>query len=84
MNSRNRAILKYLLSQGGEASASQIAFQLDCPQASVRRSIQELRREGWNISESGAPEWLYRLDKAQTAITGTQPATTNQGDGATL
>ena len=58
---RNEKILSRL-SIGGEESASNLALILDCPVPSVRRSIQELRADGHNISFSGSGSGeLYRL-----------------------
>jgi biotin operon repressor len=37
------------LTTGGEISIDTVARILDCPEASVRRDIQELRREGYYI-----------------------------------
>ena len=37
--------------QSGQATSYTLAGLLDCPQASVRRDIQKLRREGYIISE---------------------------------
>lgn len=60
MTSRNEKTLNQL--RKGEESASNLALILDCPIPSVRRSIQELRSDGHNISFSGqGSSELYRL-----------------------
>lgn len=46
--SRNQQILHML--QDGPHTSSSLAQVLECPEPSVRRSIQELRRDGYNIS----------------------------------
>ena len=57
---RNERILSQL--HKGEESASNLALILDCPISSIRRSIQELRAYGHNISFSGlGSSELYRL-----------------------
>jgi predicted ArsR family transcriptional regulator len=57
---RNEKILTQLVK--GEESASNLALILECPIPSVRRSIQELRADGHNISFSGmGSNELYRL-----------------------
>lgn len=57
---RNLKIFRLL--EKGEESASNLALILGCPVASVRRSIQELRALGYNISFSGmGSSELYRL-----------------------
>jgi len=58
--SRNEKILSQI--RKGEESASNLALILDCPIPSIRRSIQELRASGHNISFSGqGASELYRL-----------------------
>ena len=57
--SRKECIIERLLI--GVGSASNLARVLDCPVASVRRTVQELRRDGWNISHAAHDEQLYRL-----------------------
>jgi predicted ArsR family transcriptional regulator len=60
VTTRNDRILIQL--RKGEESASNLALILDCPIPSVRRSIQELRASGHNISFSGqGSSELYRL-----------------------
>ncbi len=49
------------LQSGHVDSAANIARILDCPEASIRRDIQALRRDGFNISFSDRSEGLYRL-----------------------
>ena len=56
---RNDRILRVL--QSGEESASNLARICECPVASVRRSIQELRAQGYNICHAAQDEQLYRL-----------------------
>ncbi len=56
---RNDCILHAL--QTGEQTTSQLALICDSPEPSVRRSIQELRRDGYNISFAGAPTYIYRM-----------------------
>lgn len=58
--SRKETIIKHLL-QGNVESAANLARILDCPEPSVRRDIQSLRRDGWNISFAAHDESLYRL-----------------------
>ena len=48
--------------QAGEESAANLARILDCPEASVRRDIQALRRAGYNVSFADAGEQLYRME----------------------
>lgn len=36
-----------------------LAWKLDIPQASIRRSIQELRREGYPVTNKGLVVSLY-------------------------
>lgn len=50
-----------ILQVGGVESAANLARILDCPEPSVRRDIQSLRRDGWNISFAAHDESLYRL-----------------------
>jgi len=45
----------------GDESASNLARICDCPQASVRRTIQELRVSGHNICFADVHEQIYRL-----------------------
>lgn len=45
----------------GEESAANLARILDCPEASVRRDIQALRRAGYNVSFADQTEQLYRI-----------------------
>jgi hypothetical protein len=52
-------ILKEL--QIGEQTSSQLALIASCPEPTIRRSIQELRREGFNICFAGAPTYIYRM-----------------------
>lgn len=47
-------------------SAENIGRVLGCPAASVRRSIQELWREGFLITSAG-PDGLYRLTERRGA-----------------
>ncbi len=57
---RNDQILQALKVAGSwGTTASAIAYELSCPEPSVRRSIQELIREGHCISY--ANEGRYRL-----------------------
>jgi biotin operon repressor len=56
---RKDCILKAL--QSGEESASNLARVCECPQASVRRTIQELRRDGFNIAFADVNEQIYRI-----------------------
>lgn len=40
-----------------------IARELDCPEASVRRNVQELRKRGYRITAMEYPTgWEFRLD----------------------
>ena len=48
--------------QAGAESAANLARILDCPEASVRRDIQALRRAGYNVSFADAGEQLYRME----------------------
>ncbi len=57
--SRKERILKAL--QTGDESASNLARICDCPTASVRRTIQELRASGHNICFADVHEQIYRL-----------------------
>ncbi len=60
--SRNDQILDILKSAGSwGTTASAIAYELSCPEPSVRRSIQELIREGNHISYAGKGTGVYRL-----------------------
>lgn len=43
----------YLLRKEGPLSASDISMRLEMPQASVRRAISTLQKEGWRISRPG-------------------------------
>jgi len=45
----------------GEDSSANLAKVLDCPEASIRRDIQSLRRDGWNITFAAYGTDLYRL-----------------------
>ncbi len=45
----------------GDESASNLARICDCPQASIRRTIQELRAEGHNIAFADWSEQVYRI-----------------------
>ena len=45
----------------GCESAANLARILDCPEASVRRDIQALRKAGYNVSFADASEQLYRM-----------------------
>ncbi len=58
MNKRQRDIL-HLLETGGRTS-SELAHLLDAPEPSIRRSIQTLRKAGWNISFAGY-DGIYRM-----------------------
>ena len=61
---RESKILAHLVKAGAD-SASNIAFILDCPTASVRRSVIKLRAQGVNISFSGyGSNELYRIGVA--------------------
>lgn len=62
MSIRNDQILRAL--QTGEQSSSNLALITGAPEPSVRRSIQELRRNGHNISFAGAPTYVYRLGQS--------------------
>ena len=66
MNRINRKA--YILSelQCGPATAYRLAQRLDCPEASVRRSIQQLRADGHNISFSLVGMGEYRLGVSTT------------------
>lgn len=54
---RNLDIYRLLLT--GEQTSSQLAMLCGCPEASIRRSIQELRRDGYRISFASATG-IYR------------------------
>ena len=56
---RHATILRAL--QSGEESAANLARICECPAASVRRSIQELRGLGHNVCHAAHDEQLYRL-----------------------
>jgi DNA-binding IclR family transcriptional regulator len=57
---RHERILNQL--RKGEESASNLALIIDCPTASIRRSVAQLRALGHNISFSGdGSSELYRL-----------------------
>ena len=45
----------------GCESAANLARILDCPEASVRRDIQALRKAGYNVSYADSAEQLYRM-----------------------
>lgn len=45
----------------GPASASAIASQLNAPEASIRRTVQELRQRGWRIDDARDFNGQYRL-----------------------
>lgn len=58
--SRKECIIR-ALQTGGEESASNLARICDCPEASIRRTIQELRRDGHNIAFADVHEQIYRI-----------------------
>ncbi len=58
MSNRNDRVLLALTS--GEETSSNLARICDCPEPSIRRSIQELRRDGHNISFASSTG-IYRL-----------------------
>lgn len=69
MTIRLQQILGVLVAWGhhGGISASTIAAELNCPEPSVRRSIQELIRLGHNISwASRDGRYGYRADYGET------------------
>lgn len=47
----------------GEQTSSSLACACDSPEASVRRTIQTLRRDGFNIAFAGAPTYVYRMER---------------------
>ena len=49
MNARQNQILK-LLERDREISASWLSFEVGAPEASIRRDIQVLRRNGHNVA----------------------------------
>jgi len=58
--SRNQRILE-LLTIGPQMSEA-LARALDCPEASIRRNVQELRKQGHRINAVSYPTgWEYRL-----------------------
>jgi biotin operon repressor len=57
---RKYAILAILRS--GPVSVYSLASRLDAPEASIRRSIQELRADGYGITDARDNIGLYRLD----------------------
>jgi DNA-binding IclR family transcriptional regulator len=68
MNDRNQKILD-VLSKGDE-TCSNMALILGIPQPSIRRSVQELRREGHNICFADIAEQTYRLGLDPFAVEG--------------
>jgi biotin operon repressor len=58
MSCKDRIIERLTL---GADSSANLARILDCPEASIRRDIQALRRDGWNISFAKPGTDLYRL-----------------------
>jgi biotin operon repressor len=44
----------------GSATVYTLASMLDCPEASIRRSIQQLRAEGHNIAFALSGEYFMR------------------------
>lgn len=58
-SNRSSRILDILTS--GPASASAIASQLNAPEASIRRTVQELRQRGWRIDDARDFNGQYRL-----------------------
>lgn len=59
LNERQRTIVGIL--RDGSATTQTMAQTLDAPEASVRRNIQELRREGYHISSW---QGLWALEQA--------------------
>lgn len=50
--------------ESGPISAYELATILDCPAASVRRTVQALRAEGFVINDARDNNGLYRLVRA--------------------
>jgi len=58
--SRNQRILELLTT--GPKMGEALARELDCPEASIRRNVQELRKQGYRINAVSYPTgWEYRL-----------------------
>lgn len=72
MNARQRKILQ-LLSVGGHNTTS-LAREIGAPEPSIRRSIQTLRANGWNISFADDKTGVYALNS-------TPAAASSQADG---
>ncbi len=61
MNIREQTILDLL--KQGEQSIWSLASRLDCPEASIRRTVGKLKRDGWHISDSRPGDGSYRLSE---------------------
>jgi DNA-binding IclR family transcriptional regulator len=73
MNPRQRKIIQ-LIGVGGHNSTS-LAREVGAPEPSIRRSIQTLRSNGWNISFADPTTGVYSLLQTPAA------AASAQGDG---
>jgi len=49
------------LLETGEQTTSSISLILNVPEPSIRRAIQELRRDGYNISFADERNGIYRM-----------------------
>lgn len=79
MNKRQREILR-LIAYGGYNSTA-LAQQLEAPEPSIRRSIQTLRSQGWNISFADEKTGVYSLRQTPAAAGFTKaPAANNAFD----
>lgn len=63
--SRRAQILSLL--QSGRSTTSTLSYLLDAPEPSIRRDIQQLRREGHNISFADA-NGVYCYERPSSAV----------------
>lgn len=60
MGTRNQIIIDML--NRGPQMCDALARECDCPDASIRRNIQELRKMGYRIAATSYPTgWEFRL-----------------------
>ena len=59
MTTREQTIIDLL--RQGEQSIWSLASRLDCPEASIRRIVGKLKRDGYHICDAKQGEGAYRM-----------------------